>query len=326
MDYSKIIRYLKDEVSEEEINEIIDWKSNPKNQLKFDEIKQIWETSKKTNQVFHPSTQKAWESVNSSIKVKGKEKSVIKRFYPYAAIAAGFLLIFTIAWFLKINLRSDQNIPEQAWITVNTIEEITKIDLSDGTQIWLNKNSSITYPELFNKTNREVKLNGEAFFEVAHNKEKPFKVYTELSVTQVLGTSFNISTKNQSNKTEINVISGKVAFSDSKNTNRNLVLTKNEKAVITASNLIKHKIDPNMNFLAWKTKTLRFNQTPLNKVCNYLSEYYDQEILLENKNMEGLELTASFHEQSLEDVLDVINLTLDTKYEIKDSSIILKQL
>ncbi len=325
MDYSKIIKYLKNEASEQEINEIIDWKSNLKNQLKFDEIKQIWETSKKTKQVFQPDTRKAWENINPSITVEDKEKSVIKRFYPYAAIAAGFLLIFTIAWFLKINPHSRQN-TEQNWITVNTLEENKKVILPDGTQIWLNKNTSIKYPESFNKTNRKVKLNGEAFFEVAHHRKKPFKVYTELSVTQVLGTSFNINTKDQSNKTEINVISGKVAFSDSKNTSRKVVLTKNEKAVITTSNLIKDKIDPNMNFLAWKTKTLKFNQTPLNEVCDYLSEYYNQEILLENENMEDLELTASFHEQSLEDVLDVINLTLDTKYEIKNSSIILKQL
>ena len=326
MDYSKIIRYLKDDVSEEETNEIINWKSDPKNQKKFDKIKEIWKASKKTQQAFHPDTKKAWESINPSLIIKNKEKSVIKRFYPYAAVAAGFLLIFTIAWFLKINPHSGQNVPEQTWITVNTLEENKKVVLPDGTQIWLNKNTSIKYPESFHKTNRDVKLSGEAFFEVAHNKEKPFKVYTDLSVTQVLGTSFNIDTKNQSHKTEINVISGKVAFSDSKNTGRKVVLTKNEKAIITTSNLIKDKIDPNMNFLAWKTKTLKFNQTPLNEVCVYLSEYYNKEILLENENMEGLELTASFHEQSLEDVLGVINLTLDTKYEINGSSIILKQL
>lgn len=137
-----------------------------------------------------------------------------------------------------------------------------------------------------------MEMNGKAFFQVTRNEARPFSVKTSQTEVTVLGTSFQIDEK--PTVTEVNVVTGKVCF------------TAGEEKEITVVT------EEDVNKLAWRTGQLRFMETPLDKVIEDLSDYYQVKIANQTKN-EGARLTATFNNLPLEDVLQVVNQTLDAR-------------
>ncbi len=142
----------------------------------------------------------------------GMHKKRTSLFHPlWTSAAAAILLIFGIGLYAIINKETKQNIA-----TAHHIESdggIKRIVLPDSSIVWLKKNSKLSFPESFAKNEREVILNGEAFFEIAHNKRWPFKIKSGSFTTTVLGTSFNLRSGMGNNEYDIEVLTGKVKVS-----------------------------------------------------------------------------------------------------------------
>jgi transmembrane sensor len=228
--------------------------------------------------------------------------------YKYAVVATILLLIGF--GFITYRAISHSNQSEQVYFSANSKKEII---LADGSHVWLNSNSSITLPQNFSQKQRKVYLKGEAYFEIERDEANPFRVYAGKTVTEVLGTSFNIKLDTLSGNVNIIVSSGKIAFYNSEN--------KREKAILIPDNLaifemqdqsikVYPKADPNL--LSWKTGILSFYNTPIDQVCDELSKHFNKKVFSSIK-AKGLKLTGTFHDDSLEEILATIELTLDVR-------------
>jgi transmembrane sensor len=153
-----------------------------------------------------------------------------------------------------------------------------KLTLSDGSNVWLNAASSITYPITFTEKNREVTITGEAYFEIASNKSKPFIVKTISDKIEVLGTSFNINSYDVNIKTSLITGSVKIKPAFAKASAGEVILKPGE--AYSNGKTIKTNIE---NDIAWKNGLFAFNEADMQTVMNELSRWYDIEVSYEGK-------------------------------------------
>ena len=157
-----------------------------------------------------------------------------------------------------------------------------QLTLPDGSKVWLNAASSITYPVAFNSNTRKIKLNGEAYFEVAADKQKPFMVeMPDQSVVQVLGTSFNINAYNNETGISTTLIAGSVKVSS--RAKNSLVLKPGQQAVVlNGSETVTLDSKPDLSkILAWKNGLFNFEGAGVEEVMKQLERWYDVEVVYE---------------------------------------------
>lgn len=195
------------------------------------------------------------------------------------------------------------------------------ITLSDGTKVYLNAGSRLRYPERFSETERRIFLDGEAFFEVAKNPEKPFYVQTKQTTTRVLGTRFNIqSWKGYADR--LNVEEGRVQFT-AVGCIDTLILHANMQGVFDGHSLVQTVVN-SANKIAWTKGIMVFNDTKLSEVTAELERWYAVQIQLSDPGLANYRLKARFdNNPSLTDVLQGISFALNIKYKIKDKEVTL---
>ena len=188
-------------------------------------------------------------------------------------------------------------------------EHIIESTLPDGTEVTLNNGSTLNYPSRFKGDERKVSLEGEAYFDVAHNKEKAFVIDADDMQIRVLGTSFYVNTHSNDNTMEVVLLSGSVQlqYNDKK-----MLLEPGEKAVVFKQyGEIVKKENKDPNILAWKTKKLRFKDSPLGDIIEILKKVYHKDIIVLNPDILDCRITATFEGQSLEAILLVLQSTID---------------
>nr|WP_129730088.1 FecR domain-containing protein [Parabacteroides goldsteinii] len=248
-------------------------------------------------------TDKAWQQFAGKHQVR---RTVSFRRYWMAAASVFLLLIGFGTYFI-----TERNSPE--WVAVTTGPgQIKAVYLPDSTLISMAGSSSIRYDvKTYGKERRVVEMKGKAFFQVTRNEARLFSVYTERTEVTVLGTSFQIN--EQPGGTDVNVMTGKVSFGATGSETDKVILTAGMSASYSMeSNGITILEEEDLNSLSWKTRQLRFNDTPLEKVIDDLNEYYQVKVINKTETP-NLKLTATFNDLPLEDVLLVINQTLDTR-------------
>jgi ferric-dicitrate binding protein FerR (iron transport regulator) len=189
------------------------------------------------------------------------------------------------------------------------------ITLPDNSVVTLNKDATITFPREFADDNRKVIMKGEAFFEVTRNEKKPFTVNLGLSSVEVLGTSFNINAEDNNDRIEVVVNTGKVRFATNSGT-ESVDLIKGEKGTfIKNMNMISKVQNSDVNFMAWKTRKIVFNDVDLDLVIQTVNKIYDSQITFSTDVGKNCKVTVSFDNQSVEAILSVLELTLDLEYK-----------
>lgn len=226
------------------------------------------------------------------------------------AVAAVLLLAGGLYFFRTglLNLIS----PVRQMEVKNAAAEHKQVQLEDGTRVWLSANSNLSYPEHFRAGNRKVQLEGEAFFEVAHDAEHPFIVSAGPVQTTVLGTSFNIEAYGAKNKTRITLLSGKVSVSlQADKNNQQAIILPNQQVVIDKQAEKLHKVDfPQAGvFLQRRLGFYVYKGTALAEVIHDIETQYDVKIELghglENEIFYGnLDMTAAIN-QSLDKLVTV---------------------
>ena len=207
-------------------------------------------------------------------------------------------------------------------------QQVRTIILPDGTLVSLNSNTRLEYPKRFGKNTREVTIEGEAFFEVSPNKDKPFIIHAGDAQIKVLGTSFNVSAYPNEKLMEVIVKTGKVqVFNKSmvENQPHELILNPGEKGtMVYSSNALLKTTNEDPNFIAWKTHDLIFRATSLGEVISNLEKVYKVEIRLEDPQLSKLLLTAHFNDNSLDFILKVIETTFQMETQLENGQYILK--
>jgi transmembrane sensor len=212
--------------------------------------------------------------------------------------------------------------PTPNMLAVKAGDQMKEVVLPDGSQITLNKEAELIYPEKFNRRQRKLTLIGEAFFEVVSDPTLPFIVdVNQRALVQVLGTSFNISPDENGESISVQVVEGRVAFSSNLKGADKLILEKDEQATLIAGTIARADT-VSLNFLSWKTGTLFFDHANLKDVFKQLEAYYEIDIFLHKSVPSNLTLTSILDNQDLDSVLDEISMVLGLDYSYEDDKVV----
>lgn len=246
--------------------------------------------------------------------------SQIKFLRIVAAIAATLAIVLGIS----VLLNKNTDLKNNHELAVNKGEQ-RFVELSDGTKVWLNSGSKLTVDLDFNGENRKVNLTGEAYFEVTHNANKPFIVYTGKLSTKVLGTRFNIRAYEAEEEIKVALISGSVELIEEGESTENRIILKPTEVAAYKKN--KHfievvnteKIEP---FVEWKSQKIDFAETPLKDAVKQLELIYHVKILLENDHLSDCKITGSFEaKHGISEIMKSIALSVDGRYEWNDDEL-----
>jgi ferric-dicitrate binding protein FerR (iron transport regulator) len=195
-----------------------------------------------------------------------------------------------------------------------------RIVLQDGTKVWLNAASSLTYPAVFATAERKVTLSGEAYFEVAKDAGKPFKVITATQTIDVLGTNFNVNAYNDNSLVSTTLLEGSVRITAAASTQRT-ILKPGEQARLNnqTGTLLKSSVNE-MDAVAWKNGFFVFNDTYLTEVLLQLSRWYDVQI--DPATIPKIRYTGVIpRDQPLSKVLDMLEFTGDQQFYMEHKTI-----
>ncbi|MGW1454574.1 FecR family protein [Salegentibacter agarivorans] len=202
--------------------------------------------------------------------------------------------------------------------------EKKEIELDDGSKIFLNSGTKITYPENF-KEDRKITLDGEAFFEVAPNPEKPFRIKSGTIETKVLGTSFNINAYAKGRE-KISVNSGVVQVTYGNNSSQKVTLTKNMQISFYENNTPAITKMDSDNYNAWTNNIIVLDKTSLGETAKIIENWYDVDIEFADPSLKNLTISGKFKEEKLETVLQSIALIKDLEINYKNpKSIIIRE-
>ncbi len=239
-------------------------------------------------------------------------------FWQKVVAASLLLLLAGIGWFY-VRDKNTQN-PTSFIIWHIPDGKRQTVRLADGSAVYLNAGSVFKVPHSFQGATREVYLEGEAYFEVAKNPEKPFIIHSGKTQTQVLGTSFTINAYPDNNKIEVAVLTGRVQVSANQS---KVLLTANQLAVYDKKNE-KFSQDILYNtevYKSWIDGKLVFQKKSLTEIVAVLNRYYDVDIILDDKQLGSCELNMSFDNDSLETVLKIICNYTNARYKRSNKQI-----
>ena len=280
------------------------------NMLIYEQLQQYYRTTSSLPIEFFPDTQVALKKTSQRISQKSRRIPMIG----FCGKVAAVFVIGFFGWWL-IN---KQMVHQPASISsiIKADSMVTTVILPDSSHIWLNAHSSIKYPTKFGNT-REVILEGEAYFEIAHDPKHPFVVHTAKTQTRVLGTKFDIRSYPYEKQIRVTVAEGKVGFGTLPN--QQVLLTHNQKVIFDklSGNIIKKEND-NANFMAWKTLEFHFDNQPLEVVFQTLAEAYRFNYQFTTSGLKKRVLTASFKHRPIDEILQTISLSADLNVSIKN--------
>ena len=305
-----IAKYLSNEELDNEEKKLID-------QLKADGVfhrimDQSSEVFAKTDLYLHLkdfNTDKAWEKVEGQMNQNKKKTFQLSWAYRVAAVFLLLLATTFTFWYLNNGKQSLKEVATSQFDYSNP-----EIVLPDGSKVRLNHGSKLIYPGKFKGDYREVTLQGEAFFDVAKNPQKPFIIKANGAQVKVLGTSFNVYAYDQSSTIEVIVRTGKVELAEgvNKKEEEKILLMPGEKGTYNkqSKKIVKEAaFDPNN--LSWLTHEIEFRYTKLSDVIQTLQRAYNLQITVDEKIDMNQPISATFNEQQPEYIMEVITMTLN---------------
>ena len=307
MDDELLIAYFKGEVSDEEAQQITEWiEAKIEHQRYYQQLCRLFEVSYWIEDI-PEQTEVAFPKQTKALPWKHYVISFMK-------VAAIFVLGFALHFFLNWQKTTHHELQHQIHVPTGQHVEIM---LADGSKVWLNSGSTLTFPSKFNGKKRMVELDGEGFFEVKSDKEHPFIVSTSKYQVKAVGTSFNIYDYQDSPQFEAALLNGKVEVTTNAKKSSVVILTPNQRAAL-CQGVLKVKPIENANNYLWRKGILYFNE-PLLEVFDKLQEYYDIEFQIRNSSLtrKSPYCTGKFRaKDGLEHIIRVLKETNHFDYQI----------
>ena len=246
-----------------------------------------------------------------------KKKPLQRLMSIYMKAAAILLLPLLIAGGLVFSFLGKDGVPAIENEVKSTIYapmgSRVSFNLPDGTSGMLNSGSSLTYSLPFAK-NRQISLEGEAWFRVISDKKNPFEINTGNSFVKVLGTSFNLSAYPSENYVEVVLQNGEVEFTNKEN-NEKVTLNPSERLILQDGKINKSVTDPT-KYNAWIEGKLVFRGDPMVEVARRIERWYNVDVVLADKELENYSFRATFEDDKLINVLQLLSLTSPIKYQM----------
>lgn len=252
-------------------------------------------------------------------------------FWRYAGVAASLLVLIsaTIFWFpahrgaappAEVTVSSPFSIVE------NTTSLRRRVILPDGSIVQLSPESVVRFASDAGAPVRELYLEGEAYFDVAHDAERPFFVFAGNVVTRVLGTSFTVRAPGEAGKVTVSVKTGKVTVYTKNATHKKTVLVSNQEAVYDGRTdvLATQSAAGTARSEKPEGQEMSFDETPVSEVLSRLMQTYEIDIVFQKEALAGCVLTSSFFEEGLYDRIDVICTAIGATYKVVDAQIVIE--
>lgn len=309
MDHDILQQYIEGSLNQQEKEDVAKWlDADEKHMQEFLLLRGLYDAT-----LWNKQDGFADEQSNEKKPYKKRSPKIV---YEFLKIAAVFLLALG-CYHLFIYTKSHDN-SNIALQTVYAPEgQRAEVVLSDGTKVWLNAKSSITFPNQFTNNDRIVELNGEAYFDVTHDDAKKFVVKTEKYQVMVHGTEFNVHAYGNSEEFETALIKGSVEVV-SNSTKESIMLSPNSRVYEDNNRLVLTDIESQDQFL-WKKGILYFENQDVNDLFKKLELYYDVKIEVKNKEILTHQYTGKFWtKDGVEHVLKVLQLRHNFKYTKDD--------
>lgn len=315
-------RYIQNKASEEEVKLLIFWIKNNKKIIQWLE-EQIMTSTDEMDQDIQMrilNQVKAKITDANTQKVYAERNITIFRLKTWLQIAAMLLIPLLTAAGMYLYM-SDRNDLQPLIVSVERGQK-ARVVLPDGSKVWLNSLSKLTYQNDFNIKNRKLKLDGEAYFEVAHNPQRPFIVECNDMTVEALGTSFGIEAYTEDELISSILMEGKVRVTTP---NGITTLLPNERVLYNKKNnkLSKTNVRNAQEFTGWIHNTLRFENESLNEIAKNIQRQYNVEIVFDTDRLRNLRFTGTVENNSLESVLNIIALTSPISFKVDSQRVIL---
>lgn len=240
------------------------------------------------------------------------------------SIAASILLLFTtsLSAYLYLNTKEIVHV-EDMTVAVEKGQK-AKIILPDGSSVWMNSGSKISYGKRFNQSERIVNLEGEAYFDVAKRKDAPFIVKSGEFSVEALGTAFDVKAYPNENLVTAVLVRGKVEVGDELNKIR---LIPNQRVVYnkTIRSMEKTEVEDCSLYTGWMNNQLVFDAERFEDIATVLERNYNIRFKFEDNSLKNYKFTGTIRNTSLESLLQIFSMTSPFTYDIKDSVIHLKE-
>lgn len=334
IDWDLVKKYLDNETSPEEKSKVEKLrKSNPEFDKEVDIFEKVWITP--SDNLPAPDIEHALLNVKEKIKLverDSKEAEIYRidtskdsrytfnsLFNNYIFRAAAIFILLISGVYIISKIFSG---PEMKTIFVENLEYL-EISLPDGTLVKLDAGALLQYPENYGNEERNVRLNGEGYFEVTPDPNKPFSILANNAVVTVLGTSFNLRAWEDDDKTTIAVAEGKVSFKENKEQDAGeVILTKGYASTITGSRPPSAPEETDINeHLLWLNKEMSFKSASLKEILDQLSRWYNLDFVLPDNSFLNDRLTIYIKNDSIENILDLVSITMNWKYTLKENII-----
>jgi len=318
-----ILKHLSGHISDEEIEQLTSWvNESAENENQFAEMQNSYIFLAST---LSPDNQKsAFNEIINQINNKKKKKGIsVKRIYSIAASILFPVLLGAFAWFYQWSNTSNK--PELFTEIVAPPKHNSQITLSDGTQVWLSPESKLRYGQNYGRKTRNVILDGEGYFEVAKNQEKPFTVETRQLKVRVLGTSFNLEAYSNETMIRTTLVRGSLQI-ESELISKGILLAPGDRISldVNSKQLTSEKVNTEIYRLV-KDGMIIFKRNTLAEVCRKLERWFMIPVELKGNDNQDLLFTAKFQDEPLEKILRILNLTIPINYQIMNDKIVIKQ-
>lgn len=330
-------RFFHNKYSEEEVRSIITWFRDPANHDEIENCtKKHWEevieSGKRTTIDYERLLDKVHHRLNlkgndtllaDGIERKKPDSFLLKLYQNYSKVAAVILIpiLLISLWYF---LHADRKLPEREKVIYSEIftpyGSKTKLDLPDGSTVWLNDGSTLKFPQQFRAKTRTVYLSGEAYFDIQNNPKKSFLVKTPEINIRVLGTKFNVMAYSDESTVETTVETGKVLIEKATVQGEVTAITEigpNQRSVfnISSGEIFTDKVNTE-EFTSWKDGKLILRNDPMTETVQKLERWYNVDIELIDPELDHYTYSATIIDESITTLLDYFKIITPIDYTI----------
>lgn len=233
----------------------------------------------------------------------------------------------------KVLLKGQDIVFAKPQVKSHTIKTVTvktsrgkdcHVVLPDGSEVWLNSESSLEFPEMFVGKTREIQLYGEAYFDVKHDERHPFIVSSQFFSTVVYGTEFNMNVREESTANVI-LVKGSVAMRDAQEPTKMKMLTPGQQAVLSADGFVVQDINP-YPWVQWREGFFYFDNEPLADIMRQLGQWYDTNVVFTDSNLMQVRLHfVADRSSSLQEIMESINKMQTIRLTWKDNTVVVSK-
>lgn len=317
-----IIRFFDQTISSNEKKQLHDWlKESEQNRKEFLEMHDIWASSALINKKFN--AEKAMEIFIENMKKLDDSQRKHKKLKRFIQLASGVAATIALLFYINYADRLRDSVESRYNYThvVKAQQSKERVVLPDGSVVWIDKGSVLSYSDQVNETIRRVKIEGKAFFDVAKDKNRPFIVDLGEDKIKVYGTSFNVRNLIKESDVEIVLLTGSVGLELS-GAQQNIILKPNERVVYSKVSKDSHieKVDAS-KFNIWTQDKLTFDNNTLSNVIPCLEIWYDVTIDCPEDLANNTRVSFTILNETKEQMLKVLALVAPVDYTVKDNHI-----